>query len=86
MKAAHSAFVFALAFARSWKHDFVFQTLALYFDSIPEPTFVQDFLDGTCCCVLVLYCFVSLNWAHIVQAKSKPSDSVEAASLSRFTF
>ncbi len=66
----------------------VFQTLALYFESLPEPTFVQDFLDGTCCCVLVLYCFVSLNWAHIVQAKRKPSDSVdsvEAASLSRFT-
>lgn len=56
----------SVAFDAIRAFDLLFQTMAEYVEEIPEPSFVQDFLDGTCCCVIVLCSLISLNWTHLV--------------------
>ncbi len=61
-----------------------FQTMATYVEEIPEPTFVQDFLDSTGCCVIVLCSLVSLNWTHLFDGPV--NRNTDSQPIDRFIF
>jgi len=58
-------------------------TMSSYVQEIPEPSFVQDFIDGTCCCILLICSMLSLNWRHLV-AKPAGKNNDSSHSLPRF--
>ena len=52
---------------------FLAQVLLTLFTSIPEPTFVNQFLNDVCCCALALWAMTSLHWPVLVARGGRSS-------------
>ncbi len=52
---------------------FLAQVMLTFFTSIPEPTFVNQFLNDVCCCALALWAMTSLHWPVLVARGGRSS-------------
>jgi len=52
---------------------FLAQVLLTLFTSIPEPIFVNQFLNDVCCCALALWAMTSLHWPVLVARGGRSS-------------